>query len=199
MILKKVKCIRQDYHRMASRKRYEMLQPFILEQHIKIDRDGQFDLLLSINLLVRKGKRKIKTTNSYYRLRKYSNLIREMNPTVIKQLCLSNIINYCKLKQGHLKISLIMDSYSHKFVGYHVGETMETIESIHASEMALSKIKSEDHMNLIHHSVRGIQYISQAYVKLLQDYKIQISMTENGDPLENAVAERLTVLSKRNT
>lgn len=52
------------------------------------------------------------------------------------------------------------------------------------------------HLQLIHHSDRGIQYCSQGYVKLLQDYGIQISMTENGDPLENAIAERINGIIK---
>jgi len=49
---------------------------------------------------------------------------------------------------------------------------------------------------LIHHSDRGIQYCSYNYVKLLQDNGIQISMTENGDPLENAIAERINGIIK---
>lgn len=195
MIIKQVKQIRESHRRIGTRKLYEMIQPFMLEQQIKIGRDGLFDLLSSNHLLVRKRKRKIQTTNSYHRLRKYPNLIREMVPTAIKQLWVSDI-TYWKLKQGHLYISLITDAYSHKIVGYHVGETMETIESIHALEMALSTIKLEDRLNLIHHSDRGIQYCSQAYVNLLQDYEIKISMTENGDPLENAVAERVNGIIK---
>ena len=46
-------------------------------------------------------------------------------------------------------------------------------------------------MQLTHHSDSGIQYCSGKYVKLLQDNEIRISMTENGDPLENAIAERV--------
>ncbi|MBK8482779.1 MAG: IS3 family transposase [Saprospiraceae bacterium] len=195
MIIKQVKHIRESHRRLGTRKLYEMIQPFMLEQQIKIGRDGLFDLLSSNHLLVRKRKRKIQTTNSYHRLRKYPNLIREMVPTAINQQWVSDI-TYWKLKQGHLYISLITDAYSHKIVGYHVGETMETIESIHALEMALSTFKLEDRLNLIHHSDRGIQYCSQAYVKLLQDYEIKISMTENGDPLENAVAERVNGIIK---
>ncbi|MBK9962738.1 MAG: IS3 family transposase [Saprospiraceae bacterium] len=172
-----------------------MLQPFILEQQIKICRDSLFDLLSSNHLLVRKRKRNIQTSNSYHRLRKYPTLIRELIPTAINHLWLSDI-TYWKLKQGHLYISFITDVYSPKIVGCHVGETMETIESIHALEMALSKLIPEYHLNLIHHSDSGIQYCSQAYVKLLQDYKIQISMTENGDPLENVVAERVNGIIK---
>ena len=49
---------------------------------------------------------------------------------------------------------------------------------------------------LIHHSDRGVQYCSSGYVKLLRDNGIQISMTENGDPLENAIAERINGIIK---
>ena len=50
--------------------------------------------------------------------------------------------------------------------------------------------------NLIHHSDRGVQYCCGEYVKLLQDHNIKISMTENGDPLENAIAERINGIIK---
>jgi transposase InsO family protein len=62
--------------------------------------------------------------------------------------------------------------------------------------MAISSVKPESLLNLTHHSDRGIQYCSHAYVKLLQDKNIKISMTESGDPLENAVAERLNGILK---
>ena len=59
--------------------------------------------------------------------------------------------------------------------------------------MALSGLfmEPDGHFQLIHHSDLGVQYCSYEYVKLLQDNNIKISMTENGDPLENALAERL--------
>ena len=81
-------------------------------------------------------------------------------------------------------------------MGYHLAETLEAVESIRALKMALSSLESVKHFQLIHHSDRGIQYCSKDYVKLLQDYEIQISMTENGDPLENAIAERLNGIIK---
>ena len=55
---------------------------------------------------------------------------------------------------------------------------------------ALEKLDTEDVINLIHHSDRGTQYVSAAYTSLLVDAGIQISMTETGDPKDNAVAER---------
>jgi len=159
-------------------------------------RDALFTLLSANHLLVRKRKRRIQTTNSYHWLRKYPNLIRDFVSTAPNQLWVSDI-TYWKINTGeHLYISFITDAYSHRIVGYHVAETLETIESIQALQMALSALGAESHLNLTHHSDRGIQYCSGAYVKLLQDKGIKISMTENGDPLENAVAERVNGIIK---
>jgi transposase InsO family protein len=55
--------------------------------------------------------------------------------------------------------------------------------------MALTNM-SKNLENLIHHSDRGIQYCSQEYVNVLQDYQVKISMTQNGDPLENVIGRR---------
>ena len=196
LIIQRVKKIRETHRRMGTRKLYEMLQPFMLEHQIKIGRDALFNMLSANHLLVRKRKRRIQTTNSYHWLRKHPNLIRKFVPTGPNQLWVSDI-TYWKIKTGeHLYISFITDAYSRKIVGYQVAETMEAIESIQALQMALSALGAESHLRLIHHSDRGIQYCSHAYVKLLQDYNIKISMTESGDPLENALAERINGIIK---
>ena len=196
LIIQLVKQIRETHRRMGTRKLYEMLQPFMLEHQIKIGRDALFNMLSANHLLVRKRKRRIQTTNSYHWLRKHPNLIRKFVPTEPNQLWVSDI-TYWKIKTGeHLYISFITDAYSRKIVGYQVAETMEAIESIQALQMALSALGAESHLHLIHHSDRGIQYCSHAYVKLLQDYNIKISMTESGDPLENALAERINGIIK---
>lgn len=196
LVIQQVKEIRKNHRRMGARKLYEMLQPFILNHQIKIGRDALFNMLAANHLLIRKRKRRIQTTNSYHWLRKYPNHIRDFIPTAPNQLWVSDI-TYWKINTGaHLYISFITDAYSHKIVGYQVAETMEAVESIHALQMALSALRAERHLNLIHHSDRGIQYCSHAYVQLLQDYNIKISMTENGDPLENALAERVNGIIK---
>jgi len=194
LVLRQVMQIRKHHPRMGTRKLYEKLQPFMLEHQIKMGRDALFDLLASNFLLVKRRKRRIQTTQSFHWLRKYPNLIRGFIPTAPNQLWVSDI-TYWKIKQGYIYISLITDAYSHKIVGYHVAETLESIESIQALELALAGLDGQ-RGQLIHHSDRGIQYCSSGYVKLLQDYNIQISMTENGDPLENPVAERVNGIIK---
>lgn len=182
---------------MGTRKLYDVLQPFMIAHGIKMGRDALFDLLAANSLLVKKRKRKIQTTYSNHWLRKHPNLIRDFTPGTINQLWVSDI-TYWKIQTGdHLYISLITDAWSRKIVGYQVAETMEAIESIAALQMALAALRGAARpLQLIHHSDRGIQYCSSKYVKLLQDNAIRISMTENGDPLENAVAERVNGIIK---
>ena len=197
LVLHQVKQIRQHHPRLGTRKLHDKLQEFMQEHKIKMGRDALFDLLSENRLLVRRRKRKIRTTNSSHWLKKYSNQIRGFVPTGINQLWVSDI-TYWKINTGtHLYISFITDAYSHKIVGYHVAETLEAIENLQALKMALSSYgETESHFPLTHHSDRGIQYCSKEYVKLLQDYNIKISMTENGDPLENAIAERVNGIIK---
>jgi len=197
LILKQVLHIRKNHHRMGTRKLYEVMQVYMVEHSIKMGRDALFSLLSANNLLVKRRKRRIQTTNSNHWLRRYPNLIRNLELTGVNQLWVSDI-TYWKIDTGeHLYISFITDAWSHKIVGYQVADTMEALESIEALKMAIKSLGKEKAIKLIHHSDRGVQYCSADYVKLLKDNKIGISMTENGDPLENAIAERLNGIMKQ--
>lgn len=195
LVLSKVASIRANHRVMGGRKLYEKLHPFFLEHQIKMGRDALFDLLAANGLLVKKKRRRFITTFSNHWLRKWPNLVREMKVTGINQLWVSDI-TYFKVAGEYVYISLITDAYSHKVVGYHLAETLETIETLKALQMALKQLPENLTGSLIHHSDRGVQYCSETYVKLLQDNSIKISMTENGDPLENAVAERINGILK---
>lgn len=197
LLIQQVLQIRNIHPRLGTRKLYEKLQVFMLENGIKMGRDALFNLLSANQLLIRRRKRRIQTTNSLHWLRKYPNLIKDFVPTAPNQLWVSDI-TYWKINTNeHLYISFVTDAYSHKIVGYHVAETLAAIESLRALQMALSTFEgAKNALVLTHHSDRGLQYCSKEYVKLLQDYHIQISMTQNGDPLENAIAERVNGIIK---
>jgi len=183
--------------RMGTRKLYEKLKPFFKEQKIKIGRDALFDLLSVNGMLIRKRKRRVRTTYSSHWLRKYSNLIKDFAPSASNQLWVSDI-TYWKIKTGFVYISFITDAYSHKIVGYHVADTLESMKTLQALKMAISGFnrEPEKHFQLIHHSDRGIQYCAHQYINLLKKNNIAISMTENSDPLENPVAERINGIIK---
>lgn len=194
LILTEVHSIRKDHPVIGGRKLHYLLNEFLDEHKIKLGRDALFSLLAGNSLLVKKRKRKHITTWSKHWLKKWPNLIREMDITHVNQLWVSDI-TYWRLKTGFAYISLITDAYSRKIVGYHLSKTLDSIETQKALQMALQGLPKR-HTGLTHHSDRGVQYCCDAYIKMLQHHHINISMTENGDPLENAMAERINGILK---
>ena len=197
LIVSEVMKIRKNHRHIGGRKLYELLQPFLIEHQIKMGRDRLFEVLSANYLLVKHRKKQTITTNSYHRFKKYPNLIWYFIPTEPNQLWVSDI-TYWKIAIGFVYISFITDAYSRKIVGSHVAQTMEAVETIEALKIAISGLRKRPdcHFQLTHHSDRGMQYCSDKYVKLLESNNIGISMTENGDPLENAIAERVNGIIK---
>ncbi len=194
LVLSQVREIRLIHPAVGVRKLHHLLQPFLLEHQVKMGRDAIFDLLAANKLLVRKRRRRISTTQSHHWLKKYPNLIKDWRPSKPNQLWVADI-TYVPLTNGFLYLSLITDAYSHKIMGYAVADNLEAVHTTKALQMALNNMeKLPEH--LIHHSDRGIQYCSFDYVDMLKESNIQISMTENGDPLENAIAERVNGILK---
>jgi transposase InsO family protein len=194
ILLDRIDNIRKDHKRLGGRKLFYKLGDFMNEHNIKMGRDAFFDLLRAHNLLIKQRKRYHVTTNSNHWMKKYPNLIKDVEPLGPNHIWVSDI-TYWKTKGGHYYISFITDAYSRKIVGYHVADTMEAIESIAALKMAIKTLNPEA-TGLIHHSDRGSQYCSSGYVKTLKNKGIKTSMTENGDPLENAIAERVNGIIK---
>jgi putative transposase len=194
ILLDKIGDIRKDHKRLGGRKLFFKLETFMHEHNIKMGRDAFFDLLRDNKLLIKQRKRHHVTTNSNHWMKKYPNLIKDIEPLGPNHVWVSDI-TYWKTKGGHYYISFITDAYSRKIVGYHVADTMEAIESATALKMAIKTLKISAE-GLIHHSDRGSQYCSSMYVNTLKKEGIKISMTENGDPLENAIAERINGIIK---
>lgn len=194
LLVQQVHKIRVHQPRIGGRKLHYMLQPFMQEHQLHIGRDSLFTVLCSNGLLVGKRKRnKHITTDSFHRYRKYKNLIKEFVPVGSNQLWVSDI-PYITLQGGFAYLSLITDAYSRKIVGFYLSNTLEAAGSINALTMALQNNPRVEHM--IHHSDRGVQYCCNDYVAILQNNKVKTSMTENGDPLENAIAERVNGILK---
>lgn len=182
---------------MGGRKLYELLEPFMLEHQIKMGRDALFNLLSSHNLLIKRRKRRVRTTNSYHYYRKYPNLIKGKELTGRNQLWVSDI-TYWKFNEKYVYISLITDAFSRKVVGHELMGTLEAEGPIRALKKAISGLlkRPDNFFELVHHSDRGIQYCSKEYVRLLNENEVKISMTESGDPRENAIAERVNGIIK---
>jgi transposase InsO family protein len=160
-------------------------------------RDALFELLSAHGMLIRIRRRYIKTTFSNHWMRKYPNLIIDFTPSKPNELWVSDISHW-KTGDNLFYLHLITDAFSRKIMGYQVSVNLLGSETIKALKMALQELSSafQNHFQLIHHSDRGAQYCAHLYVNLLKEKQIRISMTQNGDPLENAIAERVNGIIK---
>jgi len=192
-ILKQVKVLRQEHKRMGGEKLHLLLKPVFEEHGIKYGRDKFYNLLSEHGLLVRRRRRNPRTTNSNHFYRRYPNLIRDMELYSSGRLWVSDI-TYIRTTKGFVYLSLITDAYSKKIVGWCLWPSLSSEGALNALKMAVSAEGAR--AGLIHHSDRGIQYCCNDYVNYLKGAKIDISMTENGDPYENAIAERINGILK---
>ena len=190
LILLHVEQIRKMMPRLGTRKLHYMLQ----ERGIEVSRDRLFDLLREKQMLVKRRKKYTVTTHSKHWMKKYPNLIAGFNFKRPNQLWVSDI-TYIPVADSYAYLSLITDAFSRKILGYCLFQSLSGEGSLNALEMALAG-SNTNFQGLIHHSDRGVQYCNKEYVDLLKTNTIRISMTENGDPYENALAERVNGILK---
>lgn len=196
LVLSEVSRIRFLQRRIGTRKLHHMMSDFFDEHRVRMGRDAFFELLREHHLLVRRRRpKKPRTTHSCYWMKRYPNLAKDFVPVAANQLWVSDI-TYIRIKGGGFcYLSLVTDAYSRKIVGYHLGRDLTRRGCVAALEMALSG--NPEACGLIHHSDRGMQYYSAAYMKLLRGADIRVSMSEQSDPLENAIAERVNGILKQ--
>ena len=106
-----------------------------------------------------------------------------------EQLWVSDI-TYIRSQEGWMYLGLITDAFSRKIVGYSIADNMEAATVAQALKMALDG-RLDKASCPVHHSDRGIQYCSREYTELAITNGLKLSMTQNGDPYENALAERM--------
>lgn len=160
-----------------------------LRWSVKMGRDKLGELMAEHGLLVKKKRYRARTTNSFHSFRKYPNLFKNMVITDKNQVWVSDI-TYVMVGIGFSYLSLVTDAYSRKIVGWHLSKDLTAQGCLRAMEMAIAGSK-KPLVGLLHHSDRGVQYCCHEYMWLLKKNQIKVSMTENGDPYENALAERM--------
>lgn len=194
IIINEVLQYRIQQRRIGTRKLLDEMEAFLKAHHFQIGRDAMFSLLADHNLLVTKRKRRgCCTTLSRHRFKKYPNIIKNFFPLAPNQLWVADI-TYIHLANEFAYLSLLTDAYSRKIVGFCLCKDLSAKGPLGALKMALNNMECT--RNLIHHSDRGAQYCCDEYVALLHDNDVKLSMTEKGDPLENAIAERVNGILK---
>ena len=196
-----IKGVRQKNRGIGGGKLWQMYKREFGDEH-SVGYNRFYDIIEKYDLKVRKKKRRAKTTDSDHGLPLYPNLVKELIPLRPNQLWVSDItymVIYLNAETGEYDfcyLSLVTDYYTKEIIGWCVGETLEAKFAIEALNMALSRLNVNPAKDLIHHSDRGVQYASFDYTDILKENNIKISMTECGDPKDNAVAERVNGIIK---
>ena len=192
-VIELVENIRIKMPKLGGRKLYFLLSEPLKE--LKIGRDKFFNILRANHLLIIPKRSYHVTTNSHHRFRKHKNLVSDYQVTKPNQVWVADI-TYIGNRKNPSYLSLITDAYSKKIVGHHVAENLTTEGSLLALKKAVNHTNLKE-KSIIHHSDRGLQYCSDEYQKISEKNNISCSMTQNSDPYENAVAERINGILKQ--
>lgn len=194
-ILQIVNRIRKLHPRCGTRKLMEYIRPELEAQQLKIGRDALFTLLRNNDLLVRKTKRFHITTDSKHFFYKSPNILKDIALSHAEQAVVCDI-TYIKTDQGHGYLSLVTDPYSKKIMGYALEDNMKVEMVKKALKMAYENFQFTHPEKVIHHSDRGIQYCCPDYADLAEKLGFRLSTTQQYDPYENAIAERINGILK---
>lgn len=153
----------------------------VIANHKKVHR-----IMRESSLLVVYKRKWIKTTDSNHLFRIYPNLARYMDPKTLNQLWISDI-TYIRILYGFVYLAVILDAFSRKVIGYNISLYIDADLALGALNMSIERRKPG--AGVVHHSDRGVQYACDEYVSVLKDKKFVISMSNKGNPYDNAKAE----------
>jgi len=153
------------------------------EQHVNHKRVHR--LMRKMSLLVKIKHKKRKTTNSQHDFPRYPNLVQDLAVVRPDQVWVSDI-TYIRLRLEFVYLAVIMDVFTRRIRGWHLGRTLDHSLTLMVLQRALAH-----HTPEIHHSDQGVQYAAAAYTHILLRANAQISMAEVGQAWQNGYAERL--------
>jgi transposase InsO family protein len=143
-------------------------------------------LMAEDNLLCLRKRRFVATTDSGHDLRVVLNLAARMELTGIDQLWVADI-TCLRLAEEFLFLAVVLDAFSRRVLGWSLDQRLDAGLAVAALRQALDLRQPAP--GLVHHSDRGVQYASNAYVDLLLEHGILPSMSRAGNPYDNAKCE----------
>lgn len=167
---------------------YRRITAELHRRGIEINHKKVLKIMREEHLLCAKKTSRPHTTNSNHNLPLYPNLTKDLIVTGLNQLWVADI-TYVQLGQEFVYLAAIVEIFSRKCVGWDLSRRIDAKLALAALNVAIAERTTLGFEQLIHHSDRGVQYASKEYVSRLQSLGIKISMTESGNPRENAFAE----------
>ena len=156
-------------------------------RNLPTGRDRVLRYMREANLLCRRRRAFVTTTDSRHSLKVFPNLTRDLQLTAVDQLWVADI-TYIRLPRDFVYLAVVLDAFSRRVIGWALDRHMMTELPMAALQMALANRQVK--AGLIHHSDQGKQYAAADYVSLLVKHQIRISMSRTGNPYDNAKAER---------
>jgi putative transposase len=137
-------------------------------------------------LSVRPRRRFVTTTDSTHDGPIFPNLAKGLTPNGPNQLWVADL-TYIGIARGFVYLSVLLDAWSRRVVGYAVGRSIDTRLALAALRAAIERRRPP--AGCIHHSDRGAQYAAEPYRNLLATHGLRGSMGRRGNPYDNAKAE----------
>ena len=193
-ILSIVATYRADMPVIGGLKLYYIVRS-ILGEAMGMGRDKFLNLLHRHKLIIPPRKTH-HTTNSNHVYFKYPNLVKELVIVCVNQVWVSDITYIYTTDDKFCYLHLITDAFSRMIIGFVLSPTLEAKYTVEALKQAIQHAGGGNLCGTIHHSDRGVQYCCDDYILRLKSHSIRISMTEDSDPTDNGVAERVNGIIK---
>ena len=166
---------------------YRPMTAELQRRGLSVGRDRVLRYMREANLLCRRRRAFVATTDSRHGLKVFPNLARNLVVTNIDQLWVADI-TYIRLPREFVYLAVLLDAFSRRVIGWALRLQLTTELSLSALQMALATRPLKP--GLMHHSDQGTQYAAADYIALLVKHQIRISMSRTGNPYDNAKAER---------
>jgi transposase InsO family protein len=166
---------------------YRSITAELQRRGLLVNRKHVLRLMRQDNLLCRRKRSFVATTDSNHALKVFPNLARELTVTAVDQLWVADI-TYIRLPREFVYLAVVLDAFSRRVIGWALDRHLTTALTLKALQQTLASRTIT--AGLVHHSDRGVQYAAGDYVSLLIKHQIRISMSRPGNPYDNAKAER---------
>jgi transposase InsO family protein len=165
---------------------YRRITAQLRRQQWVVNRKRVRRLMREMGLQVKIKRSRRKTTDSQHPFPRYPNLVQDLEVVHPEQVWVSDI-TYIRLRREFVYLAVIMDVFTRGIRGWHLSRSLDQSLTL----TALRRASNRHHAPEIHHSDQGIQYAATAYIQVLQEANVQISMAEVGEAWQNGYAERL--------
>ena len=177
-----IESVRVEFQRSG----YRTLLHYLKRRGIVVTEYKLRKVIKKFSLQIKPKRKFVKTTDSNHPHPVYPNLVKDQEVTKINEVWVADI-TYIRIVNGFVYLAVILDLYSRKVIGWSISKSIDSELTLSALQMAYRRRTPSN--GVIHHTDRGVQYLSNKYVIFLKEHGFKISCSAKGNPYDNAFAE----------